>query len=230
MINFRFMKKTDLDENNNERIAVCFLGLPASGKGTQADLLAKKINAKILGVGEIIREEIKSADLSDPFYKNIIERYKKGVPQPDEIVIDMIKKNISKIHKNIILDNFPFSKNQTHLFEQVIKDLRISKFVLIIIQITKEESLKRILSRKVCSNCGSIYIEDGSQICEKCGGALISRSDDNEETLKNRISEYWPRIEEVREIFPKYGKVILIDGKKSINKVESEINSKLFNE
>lgn len=217
-------------EKIDDRMAVCFLGLPASGKGTQADLLAKKIKAKNLGMGEMIREEIKSADMNDPFYKSIKERYEKGIPQPDEIVADIVKKNLSKFNQNIILDNFPFSENQTDFFIQVCKDLKIGKPILIVIEITKEEALKRILSRKVCSNCGAIYIEDGNQICEKCGGALISRSDDNEETLKNRLSEYWPRIEKVKNYFKKYGKVIVINGEKSIKQVEAEINKKLFHE
>lgn len=224
------MDSAKLKKVSKKRIAVCFLGLPASGKGTQAKLLADKIKAKNLGMGEMIREEIKSADLNDPFYKSIKERYKKGFPQPDEIVADIVKKNILKFSQNIILDNFPFSKNQTDLFMKICKDLSIINPVLMIIQITKKESLKRILSRKVCSNCGSIYIDDGNQICEKCGSALISRSDDNEETLKNRLSEYWPRIEEVKNHFSKYGKVIVIDGEKSINQVEQDINKKLFND
>jgi adenylate kinase len=224
------MDNTKSKENIEKRMAICFLGLPASGKGTQADLLAKKIKAKNLGMGDMIREEINTADMNDPFYKSIKERYEKGTPQPDEIVADIVKKNISKFNQNIILDNFPFSKNQTDLFIQVCKDLNISNPILIIIQITKEESQKRILSRKVCSNCGTIYIDDGSQICEKCGGALVSRSDDKEETLKNRLSEYWPRIEEVKNYFAKYGKVIVIDGEKSISQVESEINRKLFHD
>lgn len=224
------MNDFKLKENIEKRMAICFLGLPASGKGTQADLLAKKIKAKNLGMGEMIREEIKSADMNDPFYKSIKERYEKGTPQPDEIVADIVKKNISKLNQNIILDNFPFSKNQTDLFMQVCKDLNISNPILVVIEITKEESLKRILSRKVCSVCGSIYIDDGNQICEKCGGALVSRSDDNEETLKNRLSEYWPRIEEVKNHFKKYGKVIVIDGEKSIKEVELEIIKKLFHD
>lgn len=224
------MDKNKSKENIKKRMAICFLGLPASGKGTQAELLAKKVDAKILGIGEMTREEIKSADINDPFYKSIKEKYERGIPQPDEVVADIVKKNISKFDQNIILDNFPFSKNQTDLFIQVCKDLKISNPTLIIIEITKEEALKRILSRKVCSSCGAIYIEDGNQICEKCGGALISRSDDNEETLKNRLSEYWPRIEEVKSYFTKYGKVIVIDGEKSISDVELEINKKLFHD
>ena len=224
------MDNIKLNEKIEKRVAVCFLGLPASGKGTQADLLAKKINAKNLGMGEMIREEIKLADMNDPFCKSIKDRYEKGTPQPDEVVADIVKKNISKFSQNIILDNFPFSKNQTDLFVQVCEDLGISNPVLIIIEITKEESLKRILSRKICSNCGKIYIDGGSQICEKCGSALISRSDDNEEILKNRLSEYWPRIEEVKNHFAKYGKVIVIDGEKSISEVESAINRKLFHD
>lgn len=218
------------NEIKTERIAICFLGLPASGKGTQTELLAKKINAKILGVGEMIRNEISMADTKDPFYKSIKERYDKGIPQPDEIVSDIVKKNISSFKGNIILDNFPFSANQTKLFFEICHELNIANPTLISINISREETLKRILSRKICSDCGSIYIDNGSQICEKCGGALISRSDDNEEVLEKRISEYMPRMEEVKNCFIKAGEVLNINGEQSIKEVEAEINKKLINE
>ena len=215
---------------NSTRKAYCFLGLPASGKGTQTELLAKKIAAKILGAGDMIRGEIANADLTDPFSKSIEERYKKGIPQPDEVILDIVKKNIIKTNGNIILDNFPFSKNQTDLFFQLCQDLKILDPVLVVIEISKEEALKRVLSRKICSHCGTIFIDSGNQICEKCGGALITRSDDNEETLKNRIGEYLPRTEEVKKYFALKGTVITISGEQSIKAVEEEINKKVLNE
>jgi len=208
--------------NQNIKI-ISFLGLPASGKGTQAEILATKIDSKVYGIGDMIREEIESSDLSDPFYGSMKDKYDKGIPQSDEVVMDIVKKGISAESKIIIFDNFPFSERQANLFFKLCDDIKSEKPILIIIDISKETANKRILSRKVCSLCETVYIDDGNQICEKCGGPLVTRSDDNEETLRKRIDEYTPRIAEVKEAFRNNGKVIEIDGEKSINEVSKEV-------
>jgi adenylate kinase len=214
----------------NEKIKIIsFLGLPASGKGTQAQILANKIGAKVLGIGDLIRDEIKNTDISDPFYASMKEKYDKGIPQNDEVVNDIVKKNIQKFGKNIIFDNFPFSEKQADLFFNLCCDIKADIPTLLLVIIDRESAIKRILSRKVCSSCETVYIDDGNQICEKCGGALVSRTDDNEETLAKRINEYIPRMEEVAVVFKKKGRVLKIDGEKSIKEVSEQIFKDLSN-
>lgn len=204
-----------------------FLGLPASGKGTQIEFFAKEINAKVLSMGEMIRREIKEANVRDPFYQNMIDKYNKGVPQPDEVAVDILKKNLKTVDQNVIVDNFPFSTHQAELFFETLKELKIENPKLVIIEVQKDEALKRVLSRKVCSECGATFIDDGTQICYKCGGALISRADDNAETVQNRIIEYIPRIEEVLKFYKKQGEIIKINGEQSIEAVRAEIKKKI---
>lgn len=208
---------------------ISFLGLPASGKGTQAQILADKIGAKVLGIGDLIRDEIETADVSDPFYADMKEKYDSGIPQNDEVVIDIVKKNLAKFGNKIIFDNFPFSQKQADLFFKLCQDIHARIPFLILVKIDRETALRRILSRKVCTSCETVYIDDGNQICEKCGGALVSRSDDNEETLTKRINEYSPRMEEVLKAFKKSGKVLEIDGEKTIQEVAENIYKELNN-
>jgi len=215
-------------KNKNIKI-ISFLGLPASGKGTQAQILADKIGAKVSGIGSLIRDEIEHADMKDPFYADMKDKYDKGIPQSDEIVIDIVKKDIHKSGSRIIFDNFPFSEKQASLFFKLYQDIDADMPILIIVQIDRATALKRILSRRICSNCETVYIDDGNQICEKCGGALISRADDNEETLTKRINEYIPRMEEVLRAFKQNGKIIEIDGEKSIGEVSEQIHKDLQN-
>lgn len=216
-----------MTENNITILS--FLGLPASGKGTQAENLAKKIGAKVLGIGDLIRDEIESADTSDPFYADIKEKYDKGIPQDDEVVVDIVQKNIDKFGTKIIFDNFPFSTKQTELFFKLCNDIGSKKPYLILVKISQETAFKRILSRKVCSVCETVFINDGNQICDKCGGALISRADDNQETLTKRINEYLPRMAEVIESFKNGGVIIEINGEKSIEEVSKQIFEELKN-
>ena len=212
----------------NERKIYCFLGLPGSGKGTQAELLAEEIGAVMFETGDMIREEISSCDLTDPFCVEIKQKYEKGIPQPDEVVFDIIQKRLTATNKSVIFDNFPFSEKQAELFIKYCKDNHISNPSLIIINIDKDTSINRIVHRKVCSGCGEIYIDKESTICEKCGNALITRSDDNIETVENRINYYQPRINETRSIFVSNGyKIIEINGEQSVKEVYKQIKKRI---
>lgn len=212
-----------------ERKILSLLGLPGCGKGTQGELLAKKTGAKIYGMGDLIRKEIESCDLTDPFCAEIKERYDKGIPQPDEIAIDIVKKNLTSVDGDIILDNFPFTAKQSDLFFELCKQLNIDNYLCVWIKLSPESAISRILNRKICSSCRKVYIGSEETICEVCGGALISRADDKEEVVKNRISIYKPNIDEVVEVFREKGRLIEIDGEKSIAEVEKEIEDKVIN-
>lgn len=213
----------------DERKVYTLLGLPGSGKGTQAEMLAKKIDATNFGMGNLIRKEMENADLSDPFYKEMKDRYDKGIPQPDEIAVDIIKKTIQSAKGNVLLDNFPFSIEQTRLYFEMCKDLGILDPKVILIKITPESAMKRILNRKVCSACGKNFIGGEAEICDSCGGSLISRADDKAEVVENRISIYKPKIDEVVEEFKKRDALIEINGEQSIPEVELEIEEKVVN-
>lgn len=209
----------------NQNIKIyCFLGLPGSGKGTQVEMLAKKLNAKVLSIGDEIRHELDGADFSDPFFRKMKENYEHGIPQSDSVVADIIKKRLKGNLHNIIFDNFPFSHEQADLFFKICHELNINKPELIIINISSDLAVKRIVYRKVCSDCGHIMIDDGDPICEKCGGSMISRSDDNKDTVLERIKHYSPRIDEVKAYFLHNGKVIDIDGSGSVEDVAKLID------
>ncbi len=203
----------------------CFLGLPGSGKGTQIETFSKKLNAKVVSMGEEIRKELENADLSDPFYQKMKSLYDKGIPQPDEVAIDIVKKTLRETDSHLIFDNFPFSQNQADLFFRMCRELNVNNPELIIINISAEDSLHRIIYRRTCSDCGHIMIDNGEPICEKCGGTTISRADDNEETVRERIKNYLPRIEEVKNYFLSNGIVHEIDGRGTIKEVNLLIES-----
>lgn len=206
-----------------------FLGLPGSGKGTQAEIMAKKTGAKIFGMGDLIRNEIAGADLNDPFYKAMKERYDQGTPQPDEVAVDIIRKNLADVAGDVILDNFPFTKNQADLYFELIKTTDAKKPILVWIKIDPESSLKRILNRKVCSECKKVYVGGEVTICEECGGALVSRPDDKEEVVRNRVAIYQPKIKEVVAVFGDRGILVEINGEQTIPEVEKEIEDKVIN-
>jgi adenylate kinase len=212
---------------SNKQTIYSFIGLPASGKGTQASILAEKEGIKVIGMGDLIRSAI-NGDVNDPFVAEIKNRYDKGIPQPDSVAIDLVKKYLGSVDRGIIFDNFPFTAAQATFLEEFIKDNSEWDHKVIYINLDPETAIKRVISRKICSECGTIYGATDDMICEKCGGSLIVRADDNEETVRTRIGHYMPKIREVIDFYAdKNIPIIEVDGEKSIEDVTKEISSKL---
>lgn len=206
-----------------------FLGLPASGKGTQAKVLASKKNFRLVSAGDLIRDIIASA-AADPFVAEIKKRYDAGIPQPDDVVVDLFSKFLDESESSVILDNFPFSTGQAEFLADYIRkhDGEWTGPIIIYIKIDPEAAIKRAISRKICTSCGQIYGQTDGMICEKCGGALVVRADDTEETMRTRISHYLPRLNELLNYYKKKGgQLIEIDGSKSIPDVTAEIDQNI---
>lgn len=210
-----------------QKIIYSLLGLPASGKGTQADILSSKFGGvEVIGIGDLIRATIEK-DPDDPFVKSIEQRYDKGVPQPDGIVIDLVERYLSVEHDKVIFDNFPFSIEQAKFMIEFANKSG-SELRLIYIKISPDDAIRRIAQRKICADCGEIADGNDGMICDKCGGSLVVRSDDNEETVKKRIELYTPRIDEVTKFYRENNiQIIEIDGTKSVDEVSKEIDQNI---
>lgn len=203
----------------------CFIGLPASGKGTQAEIFAKKKGFNRIGIGDIVREAMETNEDLE-LRKRFTERYNKGLLQPDEEVFPLIKYRLDNIKENgVVFDNFPFNLGQSDFLLDYIKENAWDKPIIIYINVNPESAIKRISSRRVCPKCKAVYT--GRETCQKCGTKLISRSDDNEKTARTRIQNYMPNIEEVVSRFKKNGTIYEIDGEPSVEKVKEEIESKV---
>lgn len=206
------------------RRAVVMLGLPASGKGTQAEILAKRITAKIIGVGELVRTEMKNAEQNSARTKTIKDLYDRGEPQKDEVVEELIENAVSKTSGDLIFDNYPFSENQIRFFESIIKKYNFAQPIIIYIKIDPESSIKRISKRLVCDHCKKIFMTGKlGDKCDKCGGHLVLRQDDTPEIMRERVEHARPRIDLVVKHFKGEGNVHKIDGEKSVPEVAKQI-------
>ncbi len=213
-----------------KKIIYVFLGLPASGKGTQAKILADKENLKMVSAGDLIREII-AGSTKDPFVAEIKKRYDAGIPQPDEVVVDLFDKFLTEATTSVILDNFPFSLGQAEFLQSYIQRNhdKWGGLVIVYINLDPKAAIKRAISRKICTSCGMIYGPIEDMVCEKCGGALVVRSDDNEETMRVRISHYLPRLNELVQYYSggSAAKLVEIDGSKTISEVTAIIDKKI---
>lgn len=204
---------------------VILLGAPGAGKGTQATKLVEKYDIPHVSTGDIFRANIKGQTPIGVVAKSYID---KGQLVPDEVTVEIVKNRLNEedcLSKGYLLDGFPRNLFQA---EELDKFSNVEKVVNISVDLSK--LLKRITGRRVCTKCGESYHVDflnGKTDCARCGGELIQRADDNEETVGKRLAVYTEQTKPLIEYYEKAGKLITVDGDKSIDAVFAEICEKL---
>jgi len=181
------------------------LGAPGAGKGTQADILSEKLGIPTISTGNMLRAAIKN---STPIGLQAEAYMKAGKLVPDEVIIGIIHDRVAEADcaNGYILDGVPRTIAQAESLEQagIVFDAVVS------IEISDEEIVERMGNRRVCDHCGASYhlvavppkVEG---ICDKCGGDLIRRHDDEPETVKHRLDVYHQETEPLKEFYAKRG-------------------------
>ena len=166
------------------------LGAPGAGKGTQAEILCKKLGIPSISTGNILRAAIKDGTPTGLKAKSYMDA---GQLVPDEVIIGIIGERLaqSDCAKGYILDGVPRTIGQAEAMEKA--GIKIDAVVAI--EISEEEILRRMSGRRVCEACGSSYNMEAippkvEGICDNCGGKLIQRKDDTPETVRERLKVY----------------------------------------
>ena len=187
------------------------LGPPAAGKGTQSTKLSEYYGIPAISTGNIIRKNISEKTELGIKAKTYIDS---GKLVPDELVIDLVKDRLKAddCKNGYILDGFPRTLAQAKVMEEL--GIEIDK--VIEITVADEEIIKRISGRRNCEKCGAIYNthDNPSKLgdkCEKCGGNLVQRADDTEETVKNRLDVYHAETQPVNDYYAQKGDMIVIN-------------------
>lgn len=202
------------------------IGPPGSGKGTQSNAIVEKYGVNRISPGDLIRE-LRAQDT--PLGQRVKVNYDKGVPQPDDIVIEAIRNKLPSmdIKKGILFDPL-LSIGQTEAVEKMMKDLGMPDLWAIYLKVSPETVVKRVSGRLICSGCATIYLPDNSsayinRVCSKCGKELIQRADDKPEVIVRRIKEYESRMKDLIDYYGKKGRLIMINGEPSIVEISAEI-------
>lgn len=201
-----------------------FLGAPGAGKGTNAELIAKKYSLASISTGAILREAIKNETEMGKKAKAIIDD---GKLVPDDTIIAIIKERLSNsdCEKGFILDGVPRTLVQARMIDEL--GIRIDK--VINFEVSEDVVLERLSGRRVCADCGSTYhiknVKSKTEgVCDRCGGRLIIRKDDQPETIKERMSVYEDMTKPLVDYYLKTGKLISINADKEIEKTSLEIS------
>ena len=196
---------------------IILLGKPLSGKGTQAALLSKKLSIPHLSTGDLLREQLEKKTALGKKAKSYMDD---GGLVPDSLVFSLLKKKLS-LQKGFLLDGFPRDIVQAEALEKIVSvDLAID------VECSDRLIIKRTVSRRMCEKCGAIYGLDvrprKKGICS-CGGKLFQRKDDNEKTIRKRLTVYNKESFPLISFYKKKKKYFSVSGDAPIADVQRKI-------
>lgn len=197
------------------------LAPPAAGKGTQSDLLENRYHLVHISTGDLLREAEKKEDELGKYIKETIA---KGEFISDDIIYEMLENRINSpdCKNGFILDGFPRNMEQAIHYEEILKKLNISLGYVFQLDAPYDILEERMIGRRLCKNCGSVYnvnIEESKpkveNVCDKCGGVLYQRTDDNESSFKVRYDTYMEKTKPLIDYYKEKGNLYVIDSSKS---------------
>ena len=208
---------------------IIFFGAPGAGKGTQAEIVSKRLNIPTISTGNIIREAIKNATEMGESAKKYIEA---GKLVPDDVVIGIIKDRLdeSDCKNGFILDGFPRTIPQA----QALENMGVKIDVVLNIEVSDDDIVTRMSGRRTCPKCGATYHVEfqppkTAGICDKCGGELYQRDDDKEDTVVKRLKEYEEKTQPLVDYYKKQNILKTVNGSRTVEEVFEDI-SKILDE
>ena len=192
------------------------LGAPGAGKGTQAELLMQKLHIPGISTGNMLREAMKNGTEVGEKAKYYMDN---GLLVPDDVIMDIVAERVAQpdCSGGFILDGVPRTLAQAEALQA--RGVQIDHVVSIEIDDSVIEG--RMTGRRVCSSCGASYHIAANppkvqNVCDLCGGELVTRKDDVPETVRKRLQVYHEQTEVLKDFYGKLGKLRLVEGNQTI--------------
>ncbi|KPB03601.1 MULTISPECIES: adenylate kinase [unclassified Bacillus (in: firmicutes)] len=207
------------------------MGLPGAGKGTQAERIVEKYNIPHISTGDMFRAAMKEETELGMKAKSFMDQ---GQLVPDEVTIGIVRERLEKedCKDGFLLDGFPRTVPQADALEQMLEELGRKIDFVINVNVDQSILMERLTGRRICKDCGATYhlvfnppAKDG--VCDKCGGELYQRADDNEETVGNRLEVNVKQSKPLLDFYESKGYLRNINGQQAIDKVFADIEELL---
>ena len=214
---------------------IMFIAPPAAGKGTQAELVTKKYNIPHISTGDILRE-ISKEDSEIGSY--VYETLASGKLVKDEITYKLIEERLNKddCKNGYIIDGFPRNLDQAIEYDKILANLGYEIGNVIYLDISEKTLEKRITGRRLCEDCHAIYnINDENSspkvesVCDKCGGKLYQRNDDNLEAFQTRYQMYLEKTAPIIEHYKKQNVLHVINGEDTVENIFNALDEIISN-
>lgn len=208
---------------------VVFFGPPGVGKGTQAQRLAGSLNVPHISTGDIFREHLKN---NTELGRRAKEYMDAGKLVPDELVFEIVRDRIRQpdAKNGFLLDGFPRTVRQAQALDAAATENHWRPLIVINLTAPDNELVKRLSARRVCKNCGLVYNvqfnpPQQENICDRCGGTLYQRDDDQPDTVRSRLKTYHTQTAPVLDFYRTHGGAHDVDGTGPVPAVTAAIQA-----
>jgi adenylate kinase len=202
------------------------LGPPASGKGTQSELIQRKFQIPATSTGAILRREAKLDTLVGREADRIIS---KGALAPDELVLGLVGQWLDQHRETFLFDGFPRTLPQAVAFEQMLQARGTPLDLAIFLEASEATIAFRMAHRLTCSQCGKVvsigrHVQSASERCPNCGGKLEVRSDDNHAALALRLEEFQKKSLPLIDFYSERGLLAKVNANQETDRVFEQIS------
>ncbi|MFQ5574991.1 MAG: adenylate kinase [Terriglobia bacterium] len=201
------------------------LGAPGSGKGTQGEVLSTEYGLKIVSTGDMLRAEVRSESAVG---KRIKEHMNAGELVPDSVVIDLIRNRLAHEDSGFVLDGYPRNRAQAEALAGILSELGKDLDEVVFLKVEEDELVKRLGYRRSCSQCGAVYHLKAKPpaaegLCDKCGGDLYRREDDEPDAIRRRFEVYMKETAPLVSFYEDAGLLHVIDGAAPAKEIREEL-------
>lgn len=190
-------------------VRLVLLGPPGAGKGTQAERLARATGALHVATGDMFRQAVREATPLGRLAKSFMDR---GELVPDDVTVGLVRERLSQEDAagGFILDGFPRTRPQAEALDRLLSELGRPLTAVLELAVPDDEVVRRLSGRRVCEACGRNYHVEFDPparpgVCDACGGRLVQRDDDREETVRRRLEVYRRDTLPLRDFYARRG-------------------------
>lgn len=208
-------------------INLVLLGGPGSGKGTQAEQLKNKLGLLHVATGDLFRMNLKNNTELGQLARTYMDR---GELVPDDVTAAMVRDRLGQpdAQAGFLLDGFPRTLPQAAALAEILMDMERELSMVLYIKVSDEEIISRLSGRRVCRECQTPYhvkfnppAQEG--VCDRCGGELYQRADDNPATIRARLETYHEQTAPLIEYYQQIGVLRAIDGEGEVSEITTNV-------
>jgi len=207
---------------------VIMMGPPGAGKGTQAERFARERGLPKISTGDILREGIKTKLAAAVEAKAAMDR---GELVDDATMIEIVRNRLQQpdTTAGFVLDGFPRTVPQARALDQIMGERGNGPLVVVDVVVPEKELMRRLAGRRICSTCGTNAepAADGAArpVCGKCGGALVQRTDDNDNVVSERLKVYIRQTQPLVDYYRERPTFRIVNGAQAPERVAHELDT-----
>jgi len=211
----------------SQPLFIVMMGAPGAGKGTQSRMLSETLGVPQISSGDIFRENLKNATPLGLLAKQYMDS---GALVPDDVTINMVMERLSRpdCAAGAVLDGFPRTLAQAAALDKALADNALQVRLAPLLEVSDDAVISRMAGRRVCRTCQAMYHVEfnppkAEGVCDKCGGELYRRADDEPETVKNRLFVYYKQTAPLVGYYFAHGVLVSLNGDRPIEEVQADL-------